>query len=109
VTAIEHTDTLLELAVEAAHGAGRQGIVERLARNTNDERIVPTLKMLIDDQDVALQAMAGLRRSLGPEEALEHIRPLTIHPSERIRRAAVQQTRRAQKTIETRAEQAPPS
>jgi hypothetical protein len=106
-TTIEHTETLLELAVEAVHGAGRQGIVERLARITKDERIVPTLKMLLDDPDVALQAMAGLRRRLGPDEALEHIRPLTTHSSERIRRAAMQQTRRAQKAIETRSKQAP--
>ncbi len=32
VTTIEHTDAILDLALDASHGAGRQMIVERLAR-----------------------------------------------------------------------------
>jgi HEAT repeat protein len=88
VTTVEHADALLELARDRSHGAGRQMIVEGLARFSKDDRIVPTLQSLLEDEDVALQAMAGLRRRLGPAEALDHIRPLTSHPSERVRRAA---------------------
>lgn len=69
---------------------------------------MPALKTLLEDEDVALQAMTGLRRRLGPGAALEYIRPLTSHSSERIRRAAAQQTRRSEKAMEARSKQAPP-
>jgi hypothetical protein len=101
--------SIARIAMATPNATAAASIVERLARITKDERIVPTLKVLLDDQDVPLQAIAGLRRMPGPEEALEHTRPLTTNSSERIRRAAAQQTRRAQKPIETRSKQAPPA
>lgn len=100
VTTIQHVDALLELALDRSHGAGRQMVVDRLARFSKDDRIVQALMSLLADEDVALHAMAGLRRRLGPAAALEHIRPLTSHPSERVRRAAAQQVRRAEKSLE---------
>jgi hypothetical protein len=71
VTTIQHVDALLELALDRSHGAGRQMVVDRLARFSKDDRIVQALMSLLADEDVALHAMAGLRRRLGPAAALE--------------------------------------
>jgi hypothetical protein len=97
VTPPEHVDVLLELALDKAHGAGRQMIVDRVARISKDARVVDALKKLATDEDVAFHAMAGLRRRLGQAEAAEVIRPLTNHESERVRDAARRQLKRAER------------
>lgn len=98
VTTPQHLDALLELALDQTHGVGRQMIVDRVARISEDHRVVDALKRLITDEDVALHAMAGLRRRLGQEAAADLIRPLTQHSSERIRDAARQQLKRAERS-----------
>ena len=96
VTTPEHADVLLELALDKAHGMGRQMIVERVARISKDARVVDALRKLATDEDVAFHAMAGLRRRLGQAEAAEVIRPLTDHETERVRDAARRQLKRAE-------------
>jgi hypothetical protein len=102
VTTPQHVNVLLELATDKSHGTGRQMIVDRLARISNDPRVVDTLKKLAIDEDVAFHAMAGLRRRLGPEAAAEMIRPLTDHQSDRVRDAARRQLKRADRTRRNR-------
>lgn len=98
VSTPQHLDVLLELVLDRTHGAGRQMIVDRIARISGDARVVDALRQLITDEDVALHAMAGLRRRLGPEAAADLIKPLTQHSSERIRNAARQQLKRAERS-----------
>ena len=98
VTTPQHVTVLLELATDSSHGTGRQMIVDRLARISNDPRVVDALKKLATDADVAFHAMAGLRRRLGQEAAAEMIRPLADHQSERVRDAARRQLRRAEQS-----------
>jgi hypothetical protein len=102
VTTPQHVNILLELATDKSHGMGRQMIVDRLARISNDPRVVDALKKLATDEDVAFHAMGGLRRRLGPEGAAEVIRPLTDHQSDRVRDAARRQLKRADQTRRNR-------
>jgi hypothetical protein len=95
VTTPEHVDVLLELALDSAHGTGRQIIVDRVARVSKDARVVDALRKLAADEDVAYHAMAGLRRRLGQAAAAKEIRPLMHHESERVRDAARRQLKRA--------------
>jgi len=83
-----HRDELLELALDPKHGRGRQMIVERLGRISGDSRIIDALRALATDPDVALHALAGLRKRLGAAAAADIIRPLLTHPSEGVRRGA---------------------
>jgi HEAT repeat protein len=88
VTTPAYREELLELALDKRHGHGRQMIVERLARISGDPRIVEALRTLATDPDVALHALAGLRRRLGAAAAADIIRPLLTHPAEGVRRGA---------------------
>jgi hypothetical protein len=54
---------------------------------------------LIDDPDVAFQAMGGIRRRLGPAKAAELLEPLTAHQDERVRRAAHEHLKRSRKAM----------
>jgi hypothetical protein len=97
VTTPQHLDVLLDLVRDRTHGIGRQMIVDRVGRISGDDRVVQTLMQLTTDEDVAFQAMAGLRRRLGQSNAAEIIRPLTKHGSARIRDAARRQLKLAEK------------
>ena len=98
VTTPAHLDALLDLVLDRTHGVGRQMIVDRVARISGDARVIAALRQLITDEDVALHAMAGLRRRLGPEAAADLIRPLTQHSSQHIRNTARQQLKRAERS-----------
>lgn len=99
VTTHAHVDELLELARDRRHGAGRGMVVERLGRISGNPRVEKTLMKLIDDPDVAFQAMGGIRRRLGPAKAAELLEPLTAHQDERVRRAAHEHLKRARKAM----------
>jgi hypothetical protein len=99
VTTAKHVDVLLDLALDPKHGAGRAMIVERLGRISRDARVIDALVQLIDDEQVALMAMAALQRRLGPAAAAARIQPLIDHPSERVRYAARQQLVRAERAL----------
>jgi hypothetical protein len=97
VTTPGHVDVLLQLALDKSHGTGRQMIVDRVARIPKDARVIDALRKLATDEDVAIHAMAGLRRRLGQAQAAAVIRPLTGHESERVRDAARRQLKRAER------------
>lgn len=99
VTTPAHVDELLQLALDPVHGRGRSMVIERLGRISNDKRIVDALLQLINDEQVAFQAMGSLRRRLGLHAAAQRIKPLVDHPSERVRSAAREQLKRANKAI----------
>ena len=99
VTTPAHVDELLELARDRRHGAGRGMVVERLGRISGDRRVEETLMRLIDDPDVAFQAMGGIRRRLGPTKAAKLLEPLIAHQDERVRRAAREHLKRARKAM----------
>lgn len=99
VTTPANVDELLELARDARHGAGRGMVIERLGRISGDPRVEETLILLIDDPDVAFQAMVGIRRRLGPAKAAALLEPLTEHQDERVRRAATEHLKRARKSM----------
>ena len=101
VTTPHHIESLLELALDPSHGKGRQMIVERLGRISKDGRVVDALVLLAEDEDVAFHAMAGLRRRLGQAAAAELIRTLTERGSEKVKHAARQQLKRAERAIQT--------
>src|SRR5262249_8918385 len=101
VTTPIHRDELLELALDPKHGPGRQMIVERLGRISRDSRIVDALRALAADPDVALHALAGLRRRLGAVAAADVIRPLLTHSSESVRRGAEYNMRKVTKALKS--------
>jgi hypothetical protein len=75
VTTPAHADELLELAGDRRHGAGRGMVVERLGRISGDRRVEEMLIGLLDDPEVAFQAIGGIRRRLGPANPLGCWRP----------------------------------
>lgn len=95
-----HREALLELAVDPKHGPGRQMIVDRLGRIPGDPRIVDALRALATDPDVALHALAGLRKRLGAAAAAEIIRPLLAHSSEGVRRGAEYNMRKVTRALQ---------
>jgi hypothetical protein len=99
VTTPAHVDELLELAGDRRHGAGRGMVVERLGRISGDRRVEEMLMGLLDDPDVAFQAMGGIRRRLGPAKAVGLLTPLLAHQDERVRRAAHEHLKRARKAM----------
>ena len=89
--------TLLDLVAERRYGWSRQMIMDALWRFKRDDRVSTLLLQLIDDPDVALHAMGALRRVLGNDDALPHLRRgRDAHPEPRVREQAKQQVRRAE-------------
>ena len=76
-------------------------IVERLGRISGDTRIVDALLALATDPDVALHALAGLRRRLGPAAAADVIGPLLTHPSEGVRLGAEYNMRKVKRALKS--------
>jgi hypothetical protein len=76
-------------------------IVERLGRISSDSRIVDALRSLSTDPDVALHALAGLRRRLGAAAAAEITRPLLTHHSERVRLGATYNMRKIARVLKS--------
>lgn len=97
VTTAQHRDQLLDLALDRTHGTGRQMIVYRLGRLPHDEPTDEALRELAADGDVALHAMIGLRRRLGPD-AVPVIEVLKDHQDSRVRKAADIQLRKARRS-----------
>jgi len=99
VTTPDHVDDLLDLAQDPKHGRARQMIVERLGRISRDDRIVPLLRRLAVDPDVALHAMGGLRRRLGAADAADVIQPLLNHAADSVRQAAQQSMSKIRRSL----------
>ena len=99
VTTPTHADELMELAGDRRHGLGRGMVVERLGRISGDRRVEEMLMGLVDDPDVAFQAMGGIRRRLGPAKAVGLLTPLLAHQDERVRQAAHEHLKRARKAM----------
>jgi len=93
-----HVDILLGLAQRPEYGGARQMVVDSLWRYRKDERVPALLLTLIEDPDVSLHAMSALRRTIGNDAALPHLRRMRdAHPDERVRQQATRQVKRAEK------------
>lgn len=96
----EQLQDLIELAENEAYGSARQMIVLSLGRFGSDPSVPSALIRLSADPDVSLHAMSALRRSLGNEDALPHLRSLEqSHPSERVRQQARREIKKAEKAM----------
>lgn len=89
-------DVLTALAADHGNGYARGPLVAMLWR-VKTEQADRVLQDAISDPDVALQAMAALRRRLGSEKARPLIAPLAGHNHERVAYAARLQLRRIDK------------
>lgn len=65
---------LLRIATATEYGTARQMVVHCLWRFNASSEVETTLVSLISDPDVALHAMFALRRAIGAEAALPHLR-----------------------------------
>lgn len=93
---------LIELAVDPRYGLARQMVVLALWRFKADDP-GPALLGLINDPEVALHAMSALRRLLGNEAALPHLRLVRdTHPDPGVRAQAKRQVAKAEKATRPR-------
>lgn len=90
---------VVELCRQRQYGTARQMLVESLWRHRKDPTFAPLLTELLDDPDVALHAMSALRRAVGNESALPHLRQAAQSADPKIRRAATQAVKRAEKAL----------
>jgi len=73
-------------------------VVNSLWRYRKDGRVSQLLLILIEDPDVSLQAMSALRRTLGNDAALPHLRQIRdTHPDEKARQQAARQVNQAER------------
>jgi hypothetical protein len=91
---------MLGLATATKYGIARQMIVDSLWRFKADTDVEPVLVSLINDPDVALHAMSALRRAVGPDNALPHLRRAAEqHSGDKIGAVAQQQIRKAEAAL----------
>lgn len=96
----EQLQDLIELAENEAYGSARQMIVLALGRFGSDPRVPSALIGLSADSNVSLHAMSALRRSVGNEAALPHLRSLEqSHPDQRVREQARREIKKAEKAL----------
>jgi len=94
----QHLAILLDLAERREYGSSRQMVVNSLWRYRKDGRVSQLLLILIEDPDVSLQAMSALRRTLGNDAALPHLRQIRdTHPDEKARQQAARQVNQAER------------
>lgn len=92
---------LLAIAGDARYGMCRQMIVYALPRFKASRDVEPALVALLDDPDVALHAMSALRRSIGAEAALPHLRQIeAAHSGDSLGDTARREIRKAVKSLE---------
>jgi hypothetical protein len=88
---------VLSLAAQTQYGTARQMIVDALWRFRKSALVEPALIALIRDPDVALHAMTALRRAIGRQAALPHLRAVQAeYPRDPLGQAAVRQIRKAE-------------
>ena len=78
---------LLTIVQEKEHGSARQMIVDGLGSFKNDENVKKVLVKLLDDDNVAGQAVSAIRRIGDPKLAV-HIEPFLNHEKTWIRNEA---------------------
>lgn len=88
---------LLRIAAATKYGKARQMIVDCLWRFNASDEVETTLVSLIRDPDVALHAMSALRRTIGAEAALPHLRQVQDeHSNDLIGTTAKRQIQKAE-------------
>jgi hypothetical protein len=96
----QHLAILLDLVARREYGSARQMVVDSLWRYRKDGRVPKLLLTLIEDPDVSLQAMSALRRTLGNDVALPHLRRIRdTNSNEKARQQAARQVKRAEKAV----------
>ncbi len=91
---------IIEIATDESYGSSRQMIVMSLWRYGSDPLVVGALIELCADPDVSLQAMSALRRSVGNEAALPHLRSVCeSHPERRVREQAAREIKKAERAL----------
>jgi HEAT repeat protein len=79
-------DDIAELVRNKQHGRAREMLAIALG-NMKDPRAVPLLMEVLDDEQVAGHALAGLRK-LAPAEARSKVEPFLNHPKTWVRKEA---------------------
>jgi hypothetical protein len=98
-----HLNMLIDLVQRREYGKARAMVVYSLWRYRKEGRVDRTLITLIDDPDVSLEAMTALRRTLGNEAALPHLRRVRdSHSDDSVRQHAIRQVKRAEATPTSR-------
>lgn len=94
-----HLSLLIDLVQHREYGMARAMVVYSLWRYRRDSRIEQVLLTLIEDPDVSVEAITALRRTLGNEAALPHLRRVQdSHGEPKIRQHAIRQVKRAETT-----------
>lgn len=94
----QHLGILLDLAQHREYGHARAQVVDSLWRYRRDGKVAGVLLILIEDPDVSLTAMSALRRTIGNEAALPHLRRVRdSHPIDKVRQQAGGQVKRAER------------
>ncbi len=88
-------DELIELALDRRYGRARKMVVEALGR-TGSPKALEALVSLLDDDQVAGHATAGLRR-LGMVETRPHLERMLGHPQDWVRNEAKRGLRKLDK------------
>ena len=93
----EHVEILIDLVQQREYGKSRAMLVYSLWRFRKSGLVDQTLLRLIEDPDVAAEAMTALRRTLGNDAALPHLRRIRdSHPDDTVRRKAAREAKRAE-------------
>jgi len=93
----EHVEILIDLVQQRDYGKSRAMLVYSLWRFRKSGLVDQTLLRLIEDPDVAAEAMTALRRTLGNDAALPHLRRIRdSHPDDSVRRKAAREAKRAE-------------
>jgi hypothetical protein len=91
---------LLDVVRNSGYGRGRQMVVHALWRFRSSDEVAPALVGLLGDPDVALHAMGALRRTVGPEATLPHLRAAAQrHQGNLIGPIAIGEIRKAEKAL----------
>lgn len=94
-----HLNMLIDLVQRREYGKARGMVVDSLWRYRKEGQVDRTLIGLIEDPDVSLEAMTALRRTLGNEAALPHLRRVRDSDGDgRVRQHAIRQVKRAEAT-----------